>query len=806
MPQDALPDLTAAAPPGSPEALLQAALDWGARGFRVFPLVPEGKTPAFEGWQQSATTDPDTIRSMWSEMTGLDAQGRVVPRPMPYNVGYVTDHLVVIDIDTKKDPNAHQIYQDELLGDFDTLEVRTTSGGTHLIYSWPAGDRATRVNLEDLPIDIKARGGLAVAPGSVFANGFYRLAADRPVKLAPPHIIKRLGQYREKTPFAVPPDVVADQPHVIALMTNWLSAATPAAKGGRGYANLKWAFELHDYGVSPEVATTLLLENFGVRCDPPMALEPSDNDDQGVICIVANAYEHAQNPFGCKLTTLAGVKFSAPPPPPATDVAPVPVDLSVLRLNRRPPPPFPLDVLGTAWAAWATDAASASAAPVDYVVAPLLSAASALIGNARWARAGGGWVEPPHVWCGVVGESGTSKSPAADPLMRHVIPAMEQRMLGDFPDRLREFKARSEVAEATREQWAKEVRLAAKAGNPPPLPPVDIDPVEPEAPRLRLNDSTIEKVSMILATASPKGVLMTRDELAGFLLGMNNYNEGARAFWLEAYGGRPYRVERVKTPAPINIRHLAVSWFGGTQPERLAEMLNGSDDGLLARFAWFWPDPVPFRMTKAAPNLSFAIDAFDRLRALEMATGSDGAEPVYASLEDSALPLLVTFAQEMQERQQSAGGLMRSALGKARGLALRLALVIEFLWWSAAPGFAPPPRVISQHAMGAAIRLVSEYLMPMAERVYGDAAAKPVERNAATLARWIAKTRPAEVHVRTLQRQVRLPGLTDAAAIHAACAELVEAGWLSQAPGDVGFQKRPRAAYAIVPELWRALP
>ncbi len=35
-------------------------------------------------------------------------------------------------------------------------------------------------------------------------------------------------------------------------------------------------------------------------------------------------------------------------------------------------------------------------------------------------------------------------------------------------------------------------------------------------------------------------------ELAGWIAGMNSYNDAGRAFWVEAYGGRPYRVERVK--------------------------------------------------------------------------------------------------------------------------------------------------------------------------------------------------------------------------------------------------------------------
>ena len=101
---------------------------------------------------------------------------------------------------------------------------------------------------------------------------------------------------------------------------------------------------------------------------------------------------------------------------------------------------------------------------------------------------------------------------------------------------------------------------------------------------------------------------------------------------------------------------------------------------------------------------------------------------------------------------------MRSAYGKARGLALRLSLVLTMLRWCAEDGWAPPPTEITADALAAACDLVADYFMPMAERVYGDAAARPVQRNAATLARWIKRTKATEVHVRNLLRQVRLRG------------------------------------------------
>jgi len=497
---------------------------------------------------------------------------------------------------------------------------------------------------------------------------------------------------------------------------------------------------------------------------------------------------------------------------PADALAPLPPDplawlnpdMAVLRLHRRVPPVLPLDAFGP-FGSWIADAASAAAAPPDYVVAALLGATSALIGNARWAQAGPGWSEPPHLWCCAVGDSGSSKSPAGDALLRDVLPEVERRMQGDFPDRLRDHRAVAEAHVARMEAWKSEVKGAVKNGSPPPLPPTEAAPIEPQAPRLRISDVTIEKVASLLATAAPKGVLIVRDELLGWLLGMNTYNDGGRQFWLEAYGGRFYRVERQKNPEPIDVPRLAVAVYGTTQPAKLASVLRDADDGLLSRLLWFWPNPTQFRLGSATPATAWATGALDRLRLLDLATSPDAStppRPVMVPLADDALPDLEAFGQDMQERQGMAGGLQRSALGKARGLALRLSLNLELLWWSARPGMEPPPTMISRRAFQAAAMLVEDYFMPMAERVFGDAATRKQDRDAATLARWVVRERAEDVHVRHLQREVRLPGLTDADAIKAAADALVDADWLA-AP-QVGFGTARKVAYRVNPLVLEA--
>jgi Protein of unknown function (DUF3987) len=474
--------------------------------------------------------------------------------------------------------------------------------------------------------------------------------------------------------------------------------------------------------------------------------------------------------------------------------------MEVLRLRRRDPPELPLKVFGKVWSQWLLNAADAAVCPVDYVVAPLLASVSTLIGNARWPQGWEGWVEPPHLWAVAVGDSGTGKSPAADVLLRDVLPPIERRMIGDYPDRLREWQAAAEFDKVAMKRWKEAIKEAQEKKKPlPPMPKPTVSGVAPEMPRLRQHDVTIEQVGAILRASAPKGVMVVRDEIAGWLMGMDAYNPASRPFWIEAYGGRSFRIERRShSKEPIDIDHLAVAVYGGTQPERLSLLSAGPDDGLFSRILWLWPNPVPFREGTKAPNVPWAIEALDRLRELELAPG-DPPQPIFMPLTHDARQLMVEFARDMETQAQETGGLLRSAYGKARGSALRLSCVMEWLWHCAKADMSMPPDSISVEAVAAAVTLVGEYFFPMAERVFGDAGATDVERNAATLARWIFKERPDEVHVRRMLREVRLPGMRSAEQVKAAAKVLVDADWLREPV--IGFGTQRKVAYPVNPKL-----
>jgi hypothetical protein len=427
----------------------------------------------------------------------------------------------------------------------------------------------------------------------------------------------------------------------------------------------------------------------------------------------------------------------------AAEEAPWPEpNTAILYRSAASAPALPLDVFGPFWSRWIGSAAEGANAPPDYTALPLLANTSALIGNARWVVAWRSWAEPPALWLCSVGDPSSGKTSGATPVTRDVLRQVEAHMARDYPAALERWQEAESVARVAHKAWEKAVARAVEDGKePPPKPDAARTPPRPVLPRVRVCDATMETIAPLLQS-QPKGALHARDELAGWLLNLSRYSNGGtdRPFWLESYNGGPYQVDRQKYPVPIFVPHLTVSTFGTIQPERLAEILSGADDGLSSRFLWAWPEVTrDFDMPNDAADPHQAAQALIRLADLVMSKNDGGeAIPAYVHLASDARRVLVDLAREAKARERKACGLLKSAYGKVRGQALRLALVLEYLWWCVDGG--PEPTRISCAAMEAAAALMDAYFIPMAIRVLGDASVPADERNARTLAAWIMET------------------------------------------------------------------
>lgn len=455
-----------------------------------------------------------------------------------------------------------------------------------------------------------------------------------------------------------------------------------------------------------------------------------------------------------------------------------------------PPPPmpgFPTQALGP-WADWCADQAEVVSAPVDFVAMSLLGVAGGVIANTRWGSPWPGWREPPVLNVGLVGLPSSGKSPALA-TVHEPLRAAERKLAKGFDELHRLWATRKAEAEAVLERWQREVKEAVKLGTPAPrMPESAVVPPEPRPARLFTTDATIEAVADILAH-EPKSIALIRDELAGWIGAMDKYGgKGAdRAFWLEAYDGRAKVIDRLKYMGkPVRVPHLSVPILGGIQPDRLESMvLAGDDDGLAARICFTCPALVPLVRPTRRPDPDCLTAALLALRRLDMAVnGETGDEyPTTVPFAPAAADALEGFRGRNRQREQDAAGALCGWIGKGPGRVVRIACILEHLWWAASwqAQAAGPPALIGEAAAVAAIGLVEDYLTPHAERVFeaadGGGAQRQVAKDAETLANWIA-SREESPTLKDTAQLAPTRRLRDKAKRVAAIDLLAERNWL----------------------------
>lgn len=480
-------------------------------------------------------------------------------------------------------------------------------------------------------------------------------------------------------------------------------------------------------------------------------------------------------------------------------------DMSLTEREAHPAPPWPHDLFPGWWRDFIATAAEGRGCPPDFVGLAVLAAVAVRIGNARWGHPWGTWREPTTLWCAAVGLPSSGKSGGLDEASE-ALSVLEGEANHDFEHRQREWRTRKQEAKEIRELWEGEVKAAAKRSAAPPLEPEGArEPDLLARHRIFSTDPTIEKAGRI-AAENPRGLLLFRDELAGWLGNMDRYGGGGggdRAFWLQAYGGRRWVPDRVKDgQAGVEVPHLTWGILGGIQPDRVASLLlAGDDDGLAARFLYTWPAPRKPTRPRTAPIEGQFCAALRRLEGLPWHPPA----PVLLPFTEAAAAALQEWREDVARLETEAAGLFLSWSGKLPGFAVRLAVVFAHLEWLAGPEGAAPPERVDGNAVARACGFLEGYAVPMARRVFGEAALPEAERDARRLARWFLRQpgpRPATLNAKDLRRMKGGPGIPDAERMDAALAELAAAGWCRPAPNRAGGGAgRARKDWAMNPAL-----
>lgn len=450
---------------------------------------------------------------------------------------------------------------------------------------------------------------------------------------------------------------------------------------------------------------------------------------------------------------------------------------------------FPVDLLPQPLRQYVREGSEATGCDPSLIALPALAALASAVGNTRRLQLKRTWYALPILWTAIVGESGVQKSTGYQLAIKPV--QRRQQLL------LERYNADRQRYEARMEHWDREkIRRRPDAATRPekPTPPV--------AERVIVGDTTVEALAPLLKD-NPRGLLLGRDELRGWLGSFDRYASGSKgksdeAHWLSMYNGGSMLVDRKTAQSgPIFVPSAAVCITGGIQPGTLRRALGVEhrESGLAARLLMSYPPRRPKQWTEAdmSPDVAQGYeDLFARLYSLQPTTDADGKSvPVTLTLDDDAKALFVAYVNAHNQELVDLSGDLAAAWSKLEETAARLALVLELVRWARGAGNTAPVTVGAE-SMGAAIGLV-EWFKHETRRIYAevfssDTVDKPTARE--RLVAWLGR-QPGPVTTREVQQGCRF--LKEPGQAAAALEELVKSGrgdWLPLEDGQRGQPTR----------------
>lgn len=374
--------------------------------------------------------------------------------------------------------------------------------------------------------------------------------------------------------------------------------------------------------------------------------------------------------------------------------------------------PFPLDALPVAIGEYCHAGSDVMKCDPTYFALPGLTAASGAIGNKRVLRLNPEWPEPAVIWCILVAESGTMKSPAYDSAMEP-INAIESELWEKHDQAMQFFEEQLAAWESSLGKKGEEVDSAFRS-----------KPKAPAPKRLMAGDITIEKL-IDMYSDNPRGLLLVRDEVAGWFGSFARYRDGKGAtdvpFWLEAFNARKWVKDRKGGEKTTTIiPHCGVPVFGNTQPDTARSYFTKEliTSGFIARMLFAAPPKRKKVFTRVGIDPTIKQRYHDVIRKLYHGDVSIDSNNRLTRLEvfpsEEGMVAWEEFMAHWAEIQWVADGELAAALAKLEAYCARFALI--FACVDHADGLIENLAVERCH-VERAFRLV-EWFAHEAERIY----------------------------------------------------------------------------------------
>jgi hypothetical protein len=395
------------------------------------------------------------------------------------------------------------------------------------------------------------------------------------------------------------------------------------------------------------------------------------------------------------------------------------------------PPPPPLTLLPLVLQEYVHAAAESLNVDVGFIFLPMLSALGGAIGNSRSILLKPGYIQPPNIWTGILGPSGTLKSAS-----------IETACFAN-DERERELDQQNRVAQEIYAedlaQW--ESQKKSLRGRKP-------DP--PEIQTCKMDDLTLEALADRLQS-NPRGVLVAKDEISGFFESFDLYrkNKGADVSrWLSPHTGAHFGIDRRTDNRHQRIWLPRVCITGGVQPKVFKRLMREDyfERGLPARFIFAAP-PCKLKWSNSIiPNdlIQAVRELFEQLWLLQP-NHDDHKQPA---------PMLLRLTGEAREEY--------IAFYNQCGASAAESSENEAAAWSKLPGYGgrfalegqltcnPQPEKVTGEVMRAACKL-ARWSGNETTRIYAQLSETPAQRAQRELIEFIER-RGGTVSVRDLMQ------------------------------------------------------
>lgn len=514
------------------DKLKNTLIEYHAQGVALTPL--NDKAPFGKKWQH---TKPENFNL--STFTNYSSAGMIIP-----------EWMVVIDVDNHGDNEGTKSLE-KMSKDFGFnflmnagIAIKTASKGYHLYYKIPVGVRKKIANdLKKYPsVEFKGSGRQVVIPNSQLSDGrsysydiLHNKGWNQIIEVPKDFFDAITTKSNRKSLPEESVKIIHNHPADIASFKGYLADHKEVLKGDRNNTAFIFAAEGKERSLSKEIILEHIIQS--EKLSPCL-------DEEELKQVIKSAFNKPEIVMGLRsvVENFGGDFFLD------DQLIPEPVRVFI------------------------NDGARRLQCPADYIFAGLIVTISSLIAincRVQVAQNDHEQVITPNLWGMIVGGQGIRKSTGVKKSTNLLAP-LEEEALHIFQQEMDLYDLEKEEASKN----GKKDKIFRK---------------KPVLKRFTINDSTVEKISEILAE-SPNCKLLFRDEIIGFLDGLEkDKNKTDKAFFLEAWNGNsPYLVDRIQRGS-MRVSNLCLSIIGTIQPTTLSNYFSKFftgivNDGFIQRF------------------------------------------------------------------------------------------------------------------------------------------------------------------------------------------------------------------------------